>query len=46
MKHRYDVVISYDQALLDLDSFATLYLAFTKPIWMITSTRVNGRGGC
>jgi len=47
MKRRYDVVVSCEQAELDLDSLATLYLAYT-PLVLEPSTnpsRVNGRGG-
>jgi hypothetical protein len=32
MKRRYGVVISYEEAQLNLDSLATLYLAFTPEV--------------
>lgn len=46
MMHRYGVVISYEQAQLNLDSFASIYLAFTPEV-LDTSTPnpAKGRGG-
>lgn len=46
MKHRYGVVISYEQAQLNLDSFATIYLAFTPEVSDTASPNpAKGRGG-
>jgi hypothetical protein len=46
MKHRYGVVISDEQAQLNLDSFATIYLAFTPFVSDTNSpSPAKGRGG-
>jgi hypothetical protein len=44
MKRRYGVVISYETAQLNLDSLATLYLAFTPEV-SGTPTNLPCQGG-